>query len=262
MHREPGKEYFPVENLVETVRKIQSINRTILNHTLKNLLINIVMHFCSGSDTQLSNEFLGREINESADYVKNLLSKLKLKKYLEITGRGRNRKILPGENLFRDCQSLTDLLGDWQSRNGSEFGDCQSPNNDIGDHGSRNLGNPTSAPINNRRYKERRNVVVVLSEKFEFDFDDELRELLIQHWPEKDVGNFGGMIENLFKYTTAKSTDNPYGYIKKAITGNWKIPDCSEKKNNVDPYAADRARIAQAMAETTAAQNLGFKAAG
>ncbi len=70
------------------------------------------------------------------------------------------------------------------------------------------------------------------------------------------------MIENLFKYTTAKSTDNPYGYIKKAITGNWKIPDCSEKKNNVDPYAADRARIAQAMAETTAAQNLGFKAAG
>lgn len=106
-----------MKNVFETIKTIQSTDKKELNHTQKNLLVAILIRFGQRGNIGFNNDEIGSWIGEDGEYIKNILSKLKAKKYLKIEGRKSNRKIYPGPKLFRDSQSQTKKVRDSQSPN-------------------------------------------------------------------------------------------------------------------------------------------------
>jgi hypothetical protein len=84
--------FFPVD-IFRAIKSIQKINREILPHAEKNLLISIVIHIGENGNIWATNEQMGIRIGESKDYSKNLIMRLKNKGYLQVTGHGKNRRI-------------------------------------------------------------------------------------------------------------------------------------------------------------------------
>lgn len=82
-----------MQNIFKIIKSIQKIDRKILPHAEKNLLISIAIHLGENGHIWPTNEQMGERIGESKDYVKNLLMRLKNKKYIAIEGRGKSRKI-------------------------------------------------------------------------------------------------------------------------------------------------------------------------
>jgi hypothetical protein len=103
-------------DIFETIKSIQSINKNELNHTLKNVLISILIRFGNNGHIWATNSQIGEWIGEDGEYIKNLLSKLKKRGLLKIEGRKSQRKIYPGPKLVRDHQSRIKNVRDSQSR--------------------------------------------------------------------------------------------------------------------------------------------------
>lgn len=173
------------------------------------------------------NSKIGEWINEDEGYIKNLLSKLKTKKYLRIEGRKSNRKIYLGPKLVRDSQSQTTTKDNSVRDSQSPVRDSQSPSYN-----------------KEKENKENNDVVVLLALKYGFNFDEKIIELLSKD-DEKSL-------IDLFEYTRSKKPDNPNAFIFSAKKNNWIIPEYR------DPYAADRKRIAQSRKDTDRAKKLGF----
>jgi hypothetical protein len=191
------------------IKKIQSTDRKKLNHTLKDLLIAMLIRFGKRGYIDFDNSKIGEWINEEGEYVKNLLSKLKTKKYLIIEGRKSNRKIYPGPKLVRDCESRTTSKIDSVRDSQSPVRDSQSP-----------------SYKKNKENKENNDVVVSLSSKYGFKFDKEIIEML-DGYPDKKL-------IDLFEYTKSKQPDNPNGFIFDAVKYDWKIPEYKPVKTAYD----------------------------
>jgi hypothetical protein len=209
--------------VLDTIKSIQAIDRKKLSHTEKNLLIAIVI---DEKARCFNNEQLGKLIGENKDYVKNLLMRLKRKKYLRTEGKGKNRKIIGNSQLLNKTDMVT-----------SSYQNDQNGNSQL----------PKKPPtyINN--------VVVVLLEKYGFDFGPVILEKLSRF----SVSDQLRAIES----TKAYATSNPARYIERILDNDCKgikLPD----KPIVDKYEAERKKIEQLRAESLTAQNLGFKTAG
>lgn len=217
-------------SVLNTIKSIQAIDRKKLSHTEKNLLIAIAI---DENASRFNNEELGKLIGENKDYVKNLLMRLKRKKYLRTEGRGKNRQVFSNYQLPNSNSEL--------------------PNNDKtvttsyqnSENSNSELPNKITPIIYKRRYKERRNVVVSISEKYCFKIDDKLMGLLIEDDDKSLI--------DLFEYTKNKKPDNPNAFMYSAKINNWNIPEYK------DPYEAERKRIEQLRSESMIAKNLGFK---
>jgi len=86
-----------VSNIFKVIKSIQKIDRKTLPHAEKNLLISISIHLGENDHIWPTNEQMGERIGESKDYVKNLIMRLKNKKYIKIEGRYKSRKIYLNE---------------------------------------------------------------------------------------------------------------------------------------------------------------------
>jgi hypothetical protein len=80
-------------DIFKTIKSIQKIDRKILPHAEKNLLISIVIHLGENNHIWPTNEQMGERIGESKDYIKNLIMRLKNKQFIKIEGRYKSRKI-------------------------------------------------------------------------------------------------------------------------------------------------------------------------
>lgn len=89
-------------DIFKAIKSIQATDKNELNHTLKDLLISILIRFGENGYIWADNTQIGAWIGEDSEYVKNLLSKLKKKNYLNLEGRKSQRKIYPGAKLVRD----------------------------------------------------------------------------------------------------------------------------------------------------------------
>lgn len=79
-------------SVFDTIKSIQKIDRKILSHTEKNLLISIAVHLGKNNCVWPSNSKIGEWIGESKDYAKVLLSNLKKKGFLNVRGRQSKRR--------------------------------------------------------------------------------------------------------------------------------------------------------------------------
>ena len=80
-------------NIFEIIKSIQKIDRKILPHTEKNLLISIAIHLGDNGHIWATNKQMGKRIGESKDYVKNIIMRLKRKQFIKIEGYRKDRKI-------------------------------------------------------------------------------------------------------------------------------------------------------------------------
>ena len=80
-------------NIFEIIKSIQKIDRKILPHTEKNLLISIAIHLGDNGHVWATNKQMGERIGESKDYVKNIIMRLKRKQFIKIEGYRKDRKI-------------------------------------------------------------------------------------------------------------------------------------------------------------------------
>jgi hypothetical protein len=111
---DPGKDFFPVD-IFKTIKSIQAIDRKILPHAEKNLLVSILIHLGENGNIWPNNEQIGKRIGESKDYAKNIIMRLKNKGYLQITGRGKKRKIsVIEQKIFGNSQLPKSEIGNSQ----------------------------------------------------------------------------------------------------------------------------------------------------
>lgn len=110
----------PVSNIFKVIKSIQKIDRKTLPHAEKNLLISIAIHLGENDHIWPTNEQMGERIGESKDYVKNLIMRLKNKKYIKIEGRYKSRKIyLNEEKIIGNSQLPKQANGNSQLPNGN-----------------------------------------------------------------------------------------------------------------------------------------------
>lgn len=110
---------------------------------------------------------------------------------------------------------------------------------------------PYSVPLKPATYIN--NVVVVLLEKYGFDFGPMILEKLIRFPVSTQI--------KAIESTKAYSILNPARYIERILDNDCKgirLPD----KPIVDQYAAEKERLEKLKAESLQAQQLGFKTAG
>ena len=110
---------------------------------------------------------------------------------------------------------------------------------------------PYSVPLNPTTLLD--NVVVVLLEKYGFDFGPVILEKLIRFPVSTQI--------KAIESTKAYSTLNPARYIERILDNDCKgirLPD----KPIDDQYAAEKERLEKLKAESLQAQQLGFKTAG
>lgn len=200
-------------DIFKIIKSIQSTDKNELNHTLKNLLIAMLIRFGNRKYIDFNNSKIGEWIGEESEYVKNLLSKLKYKKYLKIKGRQSNRKIYLGPKIIRD----------WESRDRqkeSETRDSQSPTRDS-----------QSPSIKDKEHKENyNNVVVVLFEEYGWNFKNSTVELFSKLDPKKYL--------DVLEYVRSKAKSNPEGFIVKILESGSNVPKyVPPKKPQVDVKA-------------------------
>lgn len=212
-------------NISKAIQAIQKIDRTKLPHAEKQILINLTILGSQGNKTP-DNELLGNNIGETKDYAKNLVKRLKYKGFINPIGRGKKRRIdIIWEKVFGNSQLPNDLFSNSQLPN-------QSPK--------------SSPPLLD-------NVVVVLLEKYGFDFGPVILEKLVRFPVSTQI--------KAIESTKAYSILNPARYIERILDNNCKgirLPD----KPIVDHYAAEKERLEKLKAESLQAQQLGFNTAG
>lgn len=200
-------------NISKAIQAIQKIDRNKLPHAEKQILINIVIQESEGNKNP-NNELLGSNIGENKDYAKNLLMRLKNKGFLNLKGRGKNRRIEIEWPKF--------------------FGNSQLPNELFSNSQLPNMAPKIATPLLD-------NVVVVLLKKYGFDFGPVIIEKLIRF----SVSDQLKAIES----TKANAKSNPARYIERILDNDCKgisLPD----KPEIDPYAADRERLRIERQET------------
>lgn len=166
----------------------------------------MLIRFGNRKYIDFNNSKIGEWIGEESEYVKNLLSKLKYKKYLKIKGRQSNRKIYLGPKIIRD----------WGSRDRqkeSETRDSQSPTRDS-----------QSPSIKDKEHKENyNNVVVVLFEEYGWNFKNSTVEL----FSELDSKKYLDVLE----YVCSKAKSNPEGFLVKILESGSNVPKYVPPKN-------------------------------
>jgi len=110
-------------NIFEIIKSIQKIDRKILPHTEKNLLISIAIHLGDNGHIWATNQQMGERIGESKDYVKNIVMRLKCKQFIKIKGRHKERKIYLNE---------AKILGNSQLPKRKSIGNSQLPKRENG----------------------------------------------------------------------------------------------------------------------------------
>jgi len=212
-------------DIFKAIKSIQKIDRKILPHAEKNLLVSILIHLGENGNIWPTNEQIGQRIGESKDYAKNLIMRLKNKGYLTITGRGKNRRISVIEQKI--------------------FGNSQLPNQSFSNSQLPNQAPKPAPPLLNK-------VVVVLLEKYGFNFGPVVIEKLSRFSDQDQI--------RAIESTKAYATSNPARYIERILDNDCKgiiLPD----KPVVDQYAAERERMNRLIAESRQAKDLGFKTA-
>lgn len=87
-------------DIFSLIKSIHQIPRNKLPHAEKTLLVNILIHFGNSEYIWATNQQLADRVGECKDYVKNLIHRLKKKRYLVVTGRGKNREIRIDEKII------------------------------------------------------------------------------------------------------------------------------------------------------------------
>lgn len=236
-------------NLSIAIQAIQKIDRNSLPHAEKQILINLTILKSIGNNSP-DNTLLGTNIGENKDYAKNLIARLKKKEFIDSFGKGKNRKIdILWTKIFGNSQLPDNLFGNPELPNQTIESNSQLPNKAKGNSQLPNDASEKVTPIiYKRRYKERRNVVVSLAEKYKYVPDEKLIESLIDDTEKELI--------SLFEYTKSKKPDNPNGFMFSAKKNNWTIPEYK------DPYEEDKKQLAALRAEALKAKELGFKSAG
>lgn len=195
-----------MSDIFKIIKSIQSIDKNELNHTLKNLLIAMLIRFGNRKYIDFNNSKIGEWIGEESEYVKNLLSKLKYKKYLKIKGRQSNRKIYLGPKIIRDWESQ-------DRKKESETRDYQSPTRDS-----------QSPSIKDKEHIENyNNVVVVLFEEYGWNFKNSTVELFSKLDPKKYL--------DVLEYSRSKAKSNPEGFLVKILESGSNVPKYVPPKN-------------------------------
>jgi len=212
--------------MITRIKQIQKIDRDTLPHAEKQTLIQIaILLFENNSNPD--NQTIGDGIGENKDYVKNLLARLKSKGFIKLIGRGKNRKI--------------DIL--WPKI----FGNSQLPNYAVGNSQLPNRAPKTAPPLLNK-------VVVVLLAKHSYEFGPATLKKLAEFSEQDQI--------RAIESTARNSKINPEMYLNRILDNDCKGIRLTDNQSNIDPYRADKERIAQHRLDTKKAFNLGFKPAG
>ena len=185
--------------MLRYIKAIQKIDRDKLPHAEKQALIQIAILIFENNLTP-DNQAIGDGIGENKDYVKNILTRLKSKGFINPIGRGKKRRIdIIWEKVFGNSQLPNDLFSNSQLPN-------QAPKSD--------------PPLLD-------NVVVVLLEKYGFDFGPVILEKLIRFPVSTQI--------KAIESTKAYSILNPARYIERILDNDCKgiqLPDKPEKIKN------------------------------
>lgn len=212
--------------MLNRIKQIQKIDRDTLPHAEKQTLIQIaILLFENNSNPD--NQTIGDGIGENKDYVKNLLARLKSKGFIKLIGRGKNRKI--------------DIL--WPKI----FGNSQLPNYAVGNSQLPNRAPKTALPYIN-------NVVVVLLAKHSYEFGPATLKKLTEFSEQDQI--------RAIKSTARNSKINPEMYLNRILDNGCKGIRLNNSQSEIDPYKADRERLAVLIAETKKARAEGFQPAG
>lgn len=208
------------------IKKIQQIDRNKLPHAEKQALIQIAILIFENNLTP-DNQTIGEGIGENKDYVKNILARLKNKGFLKLNGRGKNRRI--------------EIL--WPKI----FGNSQLPNYAVGNSQLPNQAPKSTPPLLNK-------VVVVLLAKHGYEFGPATLKKLAEFSEQDQI--------RAIESTARNSKTNPEMYLNRILENGCKGIKLTDNQSNIDPYRADRERIAQHRLDTKKALDLGFKPAG
>jgi len=212
--------------MITRIKQIQKIDRDTLPHAEKQTLIQIAILLFE-NNLNPDNQTIGDGIGENKDYVKNLLARLKSKGFIKLIGRGKNRKI--------------DIL--WPKI----FGNSQLPNYAVGNSQLPNRAPKTAPPLLN-------NVVVVLLAKHSYEFGPATLKKLAEFSEQDQI--------RAIESTARNSKINPEMYLNRILDNGCKGIRLTDNQSNLDPYRADKERIAQHRLDTKKALDLGFKPAG
>jgi len=196
--------------MLARIKTIQKIDRTILPHAEKQTLIQIAILLFENNLTP-TNQAIGDGIGENKDYIKNILTRLKSKGFINLIGRGKSRRVdIVWPKIFGNDQlPVTE-----------SFSNSQLPNTSIGNSQLPNRPPPPPTPILNK-------VVVVSLEKHGFDFGPVILEKLNRFSVEDQIA----AIES----TAANAKTNPSRYIEKILDN-----DCKGIKKIVPKLGTER----------------------
>lgn len=211
--------------IFDYIREINKLPAEILSPAKFKILVEIAMQIAESGKSSIKNKELSIKTAIRPSSIKVLISQLKKDGFIQIEKINGLRTInLPN----RICEKRLMVINQTSEK----------VNGDL----------PFSAPpyINN--------VVVVLLAKHGYEFGPATFKKLAEFSEQDQI--------RAIESTARNSKVNPEMYLNRILENGCKGIKLTDNQSNIDPYRADRERIAQHRLDTKKALDLGFKPAG
>lgn len=211
--------------IFDYIREINKLPAEILSPAKFKILVEIAMQIAESGKSSIKNKELSIKTAIRPSSIKVLISQLKKDGFIQIEKINGLRTInLPN----RICEKRLMVINQTSEK----------VNGDL----------PFSAPpyINN--------VVVVLLAKHGYEFGPATLKKLAEFSEQDQI--------RAIESTARNSKTNPEMYLNRILENGCKGIKLTDNQSNIDPYRADRERIAQHRLNTKKALDLGFKPAG